>query len=370
MPGRLLIAAALLCAGCPEDPTPSGDPDRDAIVLIDQGAPDATPDSGMECAAGAVLCQGACVDPLTDPTYCGARDDCTGDAAGFTCAAGESCEAGACGVACDADRVACDGACVDPLTDDDFCGASDTCTGDDAGTVCAGEARCVDGACVCGDSQVLCDEQCVDPLTATDFCGADTACAGFTVCFPAQRCDAGVCVCPGSQEVCAEDCVDTQTSTLHCGQCGRQCEADAFCTGGECQAVVFNGALSATRARWNYNNEFGREGALAACAERWPGSTLCRDAHLVALSGSFADATDVDGLAITSFWSERPPRAQLPPLPDGVDEWNVDCDDWNHQTGDLGPGGAWRPLDGGDIGELMIGECGGSRSVGCCTLPD
>jgi len=44
--------------------------------------------------------------------------------------------------------VVCDGGCVDPETDPDFCGAADDCMGMNAGAVCPPSAECVDSGCV------------------------------------------------------------------------------------------------------------------------------------------------------------------------------------------------------------------------------
>lgn len=45
---------------------------------------------------GLVVCNGACIDPMTDNVYCGASGDCQGANAGVTCTSGHVCEGGVC----------------------------------------------------------------------------------------------------------------------------------------------------------------------------------------------------------------------------------------------------------------------------------
>ena len=49
------------------------------------------------CQAGLIDCNGTCVDPATNDTYCGASGDCQGGNAGITCADGVNCDGGICG---------------------------------------------------------------------------------------------------------------------------------------------------------------------------------------------------------------------------------------------------------------------------------
>jgi hypothetical protein len=103
--------------------------------------------TGPTCLADEVICDGACIDPDTDTQYCGATGDCMGDNAGVVCGDAEQCTEGACECT-DAEAVVCDGACIDPSTDQFFCGASGDCAGDNAGVACAPSAACDEGACV------------------------------------------------------------------------------------------------------------------------------------------------------------------------------------------------------------------------------
>ena len=112
---------------------------------------------GETCAKPLTACGGACIDPLTDPKYCGASGTCLGPNAGTSCdPIGETCVAGACTSICAAGEVMCDGSCVSPLTDSAHCGASANCIGPNAGVVCkpepnaclgSPEQSCIAGKC-------------------------------------------------------------------------------------------------------------------------------------------------------------------------------------------------------------------------------
>ena len=98
-------------------------------------------------------------------------------------------------LSCEDGEVACDGECVDPLSDTEFCGAQGNCEDDDAGELCDEGEICVEGACEldCLEGEVACDGSCVDPLTNDDYCGADAECELFSACSELQQCIAGGC---------------------------------------------------------------------------------------------------------------------------------------------------------------------------------
>jgi hypothetical protein len=100
------------------------------------------------CATGLIDCNGSCVDPATDNTYCGASGDCQGDNAGTTCDSGENCDGGTCALSCESGMIDCNGTCVDPATDNTYCGASGDCQGSNAGTTCASGEACANSICV------------------------------------------------------------------------------------------------------------------------------------------------------------------------------------------------------------------------------
>jgi hypothetical protein len=134
------------------------------------------------CPAGLIDCGGTCINPLTNPTYCGATGLCVG---GVVCPTGGSCTAGVC--TCPTGQTNCSGACVDTQTSLTHCGA--------CGTVCTATGQtCSAGKCECPAGQIVCGTACVDPLTNPAYCGANPACNAFSVCSGlTPNCVAGVC---------------------------------------------------------------------------------------------------------------------------------------------------------------------------------
>lgn len=103
----------------PFDPTDPADP----------GVPDEPDQPPVEpCGGERILCDGVCVDPLSDPDHCGR--------CGMTCRAEQQCRVGQC---CDFDDALCDGVCTDVSSDERNCG---TC-----GFVCDAGLECVLGVC-------------------------------------------------------------------------------------------------------------------------------------------------------------------------------------------------------------------------------
>lgn len=69
----------------------------------------------MQCPGAQIACDGACINPATDETYCGASEDCEDSDAGQACDTGEQCIAGLCrrpnGAPCDAGVECISGIC-------------------------------------------------------------------------------------------------------------------------------------------------------------------------------------------------------------------------------------------------------------------
>jgi hypothetical protein len=185
---------------------------------------------GDPCPTNSISCNGVCVEPLTDPLNCG---DC-----GVACAAGQSCLLGVC---CPSGTVICDSntlVCVDTLTDPANCGLCGVVC--EEGTACQGGTCTVlgGGGCKEGSNLTFCNGACVDLLTDPRNCGA---CGG--TCVEGATCQLGQCV-PGGGGGCLEGsgltfcgevfgCVDLLTDPANCGACGVSCGADP-CVGGVC----------------------------------------------------------------------------------------------------------------------------------------
>ena len=147
------------------------------------------------CPGSFSLCLGECVDTDTDEAHCGNCDT--------VCDPGYVCSAGSCELSCQAGLVACDDSCIDPLEDAAHCGASGDCAGANAGAVCDPLTEaCVDGACepVCPAGEIMCDGACVDPLSDVDYCGASGDCLGNNA---GVVCGGPTSSCPGAaDEIC------------------------------------------------------------------------------------------------------------------------------------------------------------------------
>ena len=202
-----------------------------AIDSTAEGAPtvDAPPDV-PSCPSGEILCGGACVNPTTSQTYCGATGDCQGPSAGTPCSG--------------AGAVCCGGACIDSLTNDTYCGAGAGCS--PPGTTCPGNMTCSNGACACGMGLVDCGGNCIDPTTNEQYCGAGPDCSpAGTACAAGLTCLNSACVCPTGLLLCDGTCIDPETDNLWCGATGncqgvnqgQICQSGHICTGGNCDVT-------------------------------------------------------------------------------------------------------------------------------------
>ena len=112
----------------------------------------------VDCAGNNNACcmaedgSGGCFDLQSDKGNCG---EC-----GHACVDVQTCESGVC--VCPQNRVLCDGKCIDPLTDVKYCGArgacsqSDIASGDYNGNVCNSDQFCIDGRCNDDVGSVIC----------------------------------------------------------------------------------------------------------------------------------------------------------------------------------------------------------------------
>jgi hypothetical protein len=193
--------------------------------------PRPTDDGGSTCNGNQMMCQGVCVDPMSDAKNCGG--------CGKPCMPMEVCSAGKCAAPCTNSQIACDGACVNPMTDPNHCG--------DCKTACANNTFCSMGHCSLSCMMPLsqCGQSCVDTRSDPDHCGgcnspcavlahASRGCANSMCTLGA--CDMGFRDCDGQLATGCE--VDVDNDPKNCGTCGKTCQNVANgspgCTKGQC----------------------------------------------------------------------------------------------------------------------------------------
>ncbi|MCL2324992.1 MAG: hypothetical protein FWC40_00605 [Proteobacteria bacterium] len=211
-----MSALALVAAGC-----------NDSDMSVDENG----------CYPYQVFCGGKCIHPQSDINYCGACDDCLGTNAGEKCQDGYSCQGGVCKSGCGKTQILCNGKCVDPKTDVNFCGASLDCQGSSAGDVCGIGESCQNGACqevTCDAGRVFCGDTCVDPNRSAYFCGASADCQGASrgdnCNAKGMKCHLGVCIddsgtsggqCSAGEVYCNDaTCIDPKRNMNFCGASG------------------------------------------------------------------------------------------------------------------------------------------------------
>jgi hypothetical protein len=132
---------------------------------------------------------------------------------------------------------------------------------------------------------------------------------------------------------------------------------------------VFQGSLTSTVGRFNYNLTLGLPGANSACNSNFAGSHACTyfELQCAQAAGSLVGATDTSAATVTSFWaidSSQPPLTQCN---DDVASFQ----NWEYATAHTGSRGQRVPLNNplGTLGPLQTGlQCNfsGSSWVGCC----
>jgi hypothetical protein len=275
----------------------------------------------LSCPAGELACGGGCIDPDTDRMHCGATADCEGANAGDTCDAGEVCNSGVCELSCQAGLLACNGTCIDPMTDRTYCGATADCAGANAGEACdAGEVCNGSGACElsCQAGLLQCGGTCIDPLTDRAHCGATADCAGANAgdtCDAGEVCNgSGVCElsCQPGLVACNGTCIDPLSDRAFCGaaadcqgaNAGHTCDADEICNGsGLCELSCQPGLLACNGTCIDPLSDRTHCGATADCqganagdtcdaGEICNGSGVCElscQANLLACNGTCID---------------------------------------------------------------------------------
>ena len=191
-------------------------------------------------------------DVLRNPKHCGA--------CGNACAPGEPCHDGKCG--CASGEIVCNGRCVDPMTDNYNCGECGTeCDRDDGPCTFPGSSAyygCLGGVCgqpKCSFAKLDCNGDLNEPSCNTDGCelnGLDSNNCGRC----GNKCNIAAgeqCVNEGAGPECAvpcvrfnmtdcgpEQCRDLLNDPRACGSCFRACPApgphqEAACRKGICE---------------------------------------------------------------------------------------------------------------------------------------
>ena len=223
--------------------------------------------------AGEIKCGNVCINPKTDPLYCGIAADCTGYS---RCADGAACVDGVCTAkqTCLEAEKLCGGICIDPKTNDVFCGMKDDCK---TYTSCPAGASCVDGACAtCQGDEVLCGGFCIDPDTNSTFCGMSEDCSSYKTCTQNESCVDGECVanktCQTGEILLGSVCIDPKTNNAFCGMkpdfsSYTNCKPGQYCDDGVCKnySVCIDGMVSCDGQCINPNRDEKYCGADATC---------------------------------------------------------------------------------------------------------
>ncbi len=304
---------------------------------------------GLACGTGLTQCGGAgsdgggaafCADTNNDGRNCGV--------CGKTCDSGNVCVGGTCQLSCPAGEVICNGKCVDPVRDNQYCGATAGCGVADAGTAgtaCASGNVCVAGACAvsCPGTEANCGGVCTDGQTDRLHCGATGACgaadAGGTagvVCPAGNVCVAGACAvsCPGTEANCGGVCTDGQTDRLHCGATGAcgvgggapgvVCPAGQVCSAGICGASCGAPTIQCGTTCVDPRNDPANCGGCGFACFGYCKNSACEGSVAIVASESTAAYTTAirNGLIATAAFSQvdvvdartvTPTAAQLRP---------------------------------------------------------
>jgi hypothetical protein len=190
----LAVPFVLLLAACGENDHPVFEDARTDSGSASDASIDA-PDAPAMCTSVQKLCNGACINPQTDNSNCG------------TC--GNSCGAGTCqsGICCGAGQTNCGGQCVD-LSTNANCGACGNNCGTGSCQTDNGITKC------CPSGQTNCNGTCVDIQTDEAHCGSCTM------------------VCGANDSCCGGGCTNTQSDEANCGTCGTTCTSGDTCVSG------------------------------------------------------------------------------------------------------------------------------------------
>lgn len=241
------LLSALVFTGALGCPGLCGDLDRyefeGDVRVVDDTDPDDTDPGPLTCEEGETVCSEQCVDTSEGVQtgdgveHCGGCDQSCDDPAHGSAI----CDGGSCEIECDGEREACDGQCIDVLSDPENCGGCET--------ICDEEDVCSGGECLdeCPADKTDCDGRCVDIDSHVEHCGGcdndcDDPSYGSAIC-EESSCDIECDDAPGIER-CGDQCVDTDVGVEiaggveHCGECDKLCAAseseNAYCEAGDC----------------------------------------------------------------------------------------------------------------------------------------
>ncbi len=220
------ISDAVNCGGCGVTcPTPQGGTAQCINGLCGGSCPAPSQICGVRPDAGSLAA--LCTDVTRDPVNCGA--------CGNVCLAQQTCNAGVC-TSCPAGQLQCpisgspgQTQCKAVLSDNANCGG--------CGNACTGTSSCQDGACV-APGQSNCGNADGGAATSVDLQNDRANCGACgTTCIASEICRSGDCVpCPGLQV--NNRCVDIARDGQNCGAVGTVCTGTNACVQGKCGAPV------------------------------------------------------------------------------------------------------------------------------------
>jgi len=206
--------------------------------------------TGVCCFPGRINCRGTCRDPCPGSSVLN-TETCLCERGCQPCPAyGQIQDPDTCQCTCAvAGQIPCQGICIDPLTDQTFCGG---CPGDTCNPF---DQKCCNGVCTtlgrkqncrdCGDQVPAgwdCCEYVPTPLGTKQHCrSCGEECLGGRECTalgckcPPGRTECGVCCPPTHKGCCNLTCTNLDTNTSHCGWCGNKCPTGASCVSGQCK---------------------------------------------------------------------------------------------------------------------------------------
>lgn len=206
------------------------------------------------CPAGTTFCDAYCTNTLIDSANCGS--------CGLVCPSGSTCSHGSCACSsgsadclgeCPASSVVCDGTCVNLLTNADHCGSCSTpCSGANAicvGGTCGALAPNGSGgstarpACPAETSEcgAVCTRLAIDPNNCGGCgitCVAGRICQGgqcvFATAGTGGTSNTGTGICPPGTMRCGPYCTNVSMDPANCGGCGIACHSGMLCESGVC----------------------------------------------------------------------------------------------------------------------------------------